>query len=123
MAIGAQYRIGQAKAGGLEHLSEAGLRQAVLDGANYIGVGPTFPSETKTFAEYPGLELLHAVAAEVRLPTFAIGGITVAKTPQVLATGITRVAVSSAVAVAADPAAVVRELVALLKPQSTVNAT
>src|SRR5207248_6725982 len=25
------------------------LRQAVLDGASYIGVGPTFPSDTKDF--------------------------------------------------------------------------
>ena len=51
-------------------------RQAVLDGANYIGVGPTFPSETKQFEQFPGVELLRAVAAEIRLPAFAIGGIT-----------------------------------------------
>ena len=50
-------------------------RQAVLDGANYIGVGPTFPSNTKTFDQFPGLDLLRAVAAEIRLPAFAIGGI------------------------------------------------
>ena len=31
------------------------LRQAILDGADYAGVGPTFPSGTKTFAEFPGL--------------------------------------------------------------------
>ena len=50
-------------------------RQAVLDGANYIGVGPTFPSGTKQFEQFPGVELLRAVAAEIRLPAFAIGGI------------------------------------------------
>ena len=50
-------------------------REAVLDGANYIGVGPVFPSTTKQFAEFPGLELLRAVSAEIRLPAFAIGGI------------------------------------------------
>jgi thiamine-phosphate pyrophosphorylase len=93
-------------------------RQAVLDGANYIGVGPTFPSETKSFADYPGLELLRAVAAEVSLPAFAIGGITAANAPQVLTTGMTRVAVSSALAVVADPAAVSRALVALLNPHN-----
>ena len=25
------------------------LRQAILDGASYLGVGPTFPSQTKEF--------------------------------------------------------------------------
>ncbi len=29
-------------------------RQAVLDGANYIGVGPTFPSTTKSFDQFAG---------------------------------------------------------------------
>jgi thiamine-phosphate pyrophosphorylase len=84
-------------------------RQAVLDGANYIGVGPTFPSGTKQFDQFPGLEFLRSVAAEIRLPAFAIGGITPDNLPEVLATGITRAAVSSAVTSAPDPAAVVRE--------------
>ena len=50
-------------------------RLAVLDGANYLGVGPTFPSGTKQFDHFPGVELLRAVADEIRLPAFAIGGI------------------------------------------------
>jgi thiamine-phosphate pyrophosphorylase len=85
-------------------------RQAVLDGANYIGAGPTFPSGTKQFEKFPGLELLRAIAAEIRLPAFAIGGITPANLPQVLSTRITRAAVSGAITSAPDPAAVVREL-------------
>jgi thiamine-phosphate pyrophosphorylase len=91
-------------------------RQAVLDGANYIGVGPTFPSGTKQFAELPGVGLLRAVAAEVRLPAFAIGGITASNLPEVLATGFTRVAVSGAVTTAPDPAATARELLGMLLP-------
>jgi thiamine-phosphate pyrophosphorylase len=85
-------------------------RQAVLDGANYIGVGPTFTSGTKQFEKFPGLEFLRSVAAEIRLPAFAIGGITSDNVSQVLATGFTRVAVSGAIVSAADPAAVVRQL-------------
>src|SRR5205085_3022756 len=34
------------------------LRQAVLDGATYVGVGPTFASATKDFAEFAGLEFI-----------------------------------------------------------------
>lgn len=89
-------------------------RQAVLDGANYLGAGPTFPSGTKRFERFPGLELLRAVAAEIRLPAFAIGGIDRRNLPQVLATGICRVAVSGAVTTASDPAAAANELLAAL---------
>ena len=78
-------------------------RQAVLDGANYIGVGPTFPSDTKAFEQFPGVELLRAVAAEIRLPAFAIGGISRENLAEVLAAGFTRVAVSAAVTSADDP--------------------
>jgi thiamine-phosphate pyrophosphorylase len=78
-------------------------RQAVLDGANYLGVGPTFPSGTKHFEQFPGLPLLRQVAAEIRLPAFAIGGITAENLPEVLATGMMRVAVSGAILAALSP--------------------
>jgi thiamine-phosphate pyrophosphorylase len=71
-------------------------RQAVLDGANYIGCGPVFPSATKQFDHFPGLEFLRQVAEEIALPAFAIGGITLQNVPQVFAAGSQRVAVRSA---------------------------
>ena len=83
-------------------------RAAVLDGADYIGVGPTFPSHTKRFEQFPGVELLRQVSAEIRLPAFAIGGITLDNLPQVLATGVTRVAVAGAMVAAEEPARVAR---------------
>lgn len=89
-------------------------RQAVIDGADYIGVGPTFPSTTKHFAEHTGLELLRQVAAEIRLPALAIGGVDRQNVADVLATGFARIAVSGAVLNAPDPAAAVRELRELL---------
>ncbi len=94
------------------HIEQA--RQAVLDGANYIGLGPTFPSGTKQFDEFPGVEFLRAVASEIRLPAFAIGGIGPTNVDEVLATGIGRIAVSGAIAAAHDPAAAVRELLTKL---------
>ncbi|HTU24281.1 MAG TPA: thiamine phosphate synthase [Pirellulales bacterium] len=89
-------------------------RAAVLDGANYIGVGPVFPSGTKEFAEFPGLELLRAVRGEIRLPAFAIGGIDAGNLAAVRACGFERVAVSGAVTASAQPADAVRELKRLL---------
>lgn len=73
------------------------VRQAVLDGADYIGCGPTFPSGTKSFAEFPGLEFLTWVANECTLPAFAIGGIQAANLDEVLRVGIARVAMSGGI--------------------------
>lgn len=86
-------------------------RAAVLTGANYIGAGPTFPSETKSFDKFPGLDFLREVTDEIRLPIFAIGGINRDNLPSVLETGITRVAVSSAVTSALDPKLAAKELI------------
>ena len=82
--------------------------------ANYIGVGPTFPSSTKQFDTFPGLDLLRSVAAEIRLPAFAIGGITQENLSEVLATGVTRVAASGEVTTAGDPAATAGELLSAI---------
>ncbi len=86
------------------HTSEQ-VRQAVLEGADYIGCGPTFPSSTKSFAEFPGVDFLSWVAANTSLPAFAIGGITLERIDEVMATGFRRVAVSGGVWNAADPLA------------------
>jgi thiamine-phosphate pyrophosphorylase len=90
-------------------------RQAVIDGANYIGVGPTFPSTTKSFDAFAGLNFIRAVAAEITLPAFAIGGITRENLAQVQAAGINRVAISGAVIAAGDPAAAASEMMKVLK--------
>jgi thiamine-phosphate pyrophosphorylase len=90
-------------------------RAAVLDGADYIGVGPTFPSGTKEFDVFPGLDLVRAVSAEITLPAFAIGGITAENAAEVLAAGATRVAVSGAITQAANSTAAAAELLALLR--------
>jgi thiamine-phosphate pyrophosphorylase len=93
-------------------------RQAVVDGANYLGCGPTFPSATKEFAEFPGLEFLRQVSREIRLPAFAIGGIGPANIEQVCAAGFSRVAVSHSVVNAVDPAQTARRLRAALSPET-----
>lgn len=90
-------------------------RQAVLDGANYIGVGPTFPSGTKKFEHFPGLDLVREVAREIRLPAFAIGGITPENVSGVMACGMGRVAVSGCITKAADPSQAVRRMRAVLE--------
>jgi thiamine-phosphate pyrophosphorylase len=95
---------------GVSTHSLAQAQQAVLEGADYIGVGPTFPSSTKTFAAFPGLDLLREVASNITLPSFAIGGIQAENLASVLATGITRIAVGSAILSANDPVSACQKL-------------
>ena len=95
---------------GVSTHSVAQARQAVLDGADYIGVGPTFPSTTKHFETFTGLDLLRQVSSEANLPTFAIGGINLDNLAAVLATGCRRVAVSGAVQTADEPTAAVERI-------------
>jgi thiamine-phosphate pyrophosphorylase len=85
-------------------------RQAVLDGADYIGVGPVFPSQTKQFGSFAGLQFVREAAGEITLPAFAIGGITTENVAEVLAAGATRIAVSAAICAAEDPGEAAREL-------------
>ncbi len=113
--------IGAAALVGVSTHSLQQARQAVLDGANYIGVGPTFPSGTKRFDNFPGVELVRQVSAEIRLPAFVIGGITRENLPQVLAAGGTRVAVSGAITLAENPAAAAAEFLAMLRANRREN--
>lgn len=85
-------------------------RQAVRDGADYIGVGPVFPSTTKSFEAFAGLEFVRQVAEEITLPAFPIGGINAQNIALVRTAGATRAAVSGAICGAADPAAATEEL-------------
>lgn len=94
-------------------------RAAALAGANYVGAGPTFASQTKAFDELAGPQYLREVAAETRLPTFAIGGITADNLPEVLATGISRVAVGAAVTNTRRPGVAARELLVMLESPTT----
>lgn len=88
-------------------------RQAVADGADYLGVGPCFPSTTKSFASHASRAFL-AEAARLPLPVFAIGGITVDRLGELRSLGIERIAVAAAITSAADPGVAARNLVDVL---------
>lgn len=89
-------------------LAEA--RAAAAEGADYLGIGPCFPSPTKSFGEFAAPAFLRAVTAEIGLPAFAIGGVTLERLETLAAVGVERVAVASAVTGAADPAAAARAI-------------
>jgi len=90
-------------------------RAALAAGADYLGIGPCYPSATKTFARQAPRDFLQATAAEIPLPIFAIGGIGPDRLGELAALGIRRVAVSAAVTAAADPGDAARELLSRLQ--------
>ena len=91
----------------------AQIRSAVAAGADYLGFGPCHPTPTKGYTvgkSAAEVEAAVAAAATARTPLFAIGGITVENLLPLRRLGIDRIAVSSAILGAADPAAAAREL-------------
>jgi thiamine-phosphate pyrophosphorylase len=97
------------------------VRHAVRAGASYIGIGPVFPSPTKSFAEFPGLEFIRQATAETSLPAFALGGITLDNVSELLAAGAQRIAISSPICRADEPrpvAAAFRQMLAAVPLQA-----
>jgi thiamine-phosphate pyrophosphorylase len=81
-------------------------RQLVAQGADYLGVGPAYPTRTKTgLPTALGPAGVAAVARAVEVPVIAIGGITADRISDLLRAGAAGVAVVDAVSGAADPAA------------------
>lgn len=94
---------------------------AIAESVDYFCVGPCWPTPTKPGRSAPGLGLVQAAAASgATKPWFAIGGVDLARVPEVLSAGATRIVVVRAITGADDPAAAARELVtALDQPSST----
>ena len=110
----ARKMMGAGKAIGISTHSIEQARDAVSRGADYIGVGPVFKSQTKQFKDFVGVDLVCEVAKEIRIPAFAIGGINLENAHQVRDAGLSRVAVSGVVSTADDAGDVVKKLIAEL---------
>ncbi len=92
-------------------LSSAGPEQAlraVAAGADYLGVGPVYPTGTKPAAKPVTLEYVRWAAANLHIPWFAVGGITLANVDEVVAAGAQRICVVSAILCTDDLAAACR---------------
>jgi thiamine-phosphate pyrophosphorylase len=92
------------------------LRAADLTSADYIAVGPVFPTVTKENPDpVVGLEFLRAARQITWKPLVAIGGITVQSASEVFSAGADAVAVISDLAIAPDPAQRAREYLTIAK--------
>jgi len=85
--------------------------QAQKDGADYVNIGPIFPTRTKEGVELVlGPEAIAKISPHVEVDFTVMGGINEANIDQVLAQGARRVAMVTAITKAADIAAKVRSL-------------
>lgn len=82
-------------------------------GADYLGVGAVFSTDTKKDADDVSYEILQAICQAVSIPVVAIGGINKANLPSLAGSGIVGVALVSAIFAAADIEAECRELLSL----------
>jgi len=84
-------------------------KRALAAGADYLGIGPVYPTATKPQARPVTLEYVRWAAANVAIPWFAIGGITLDNLDAVLEAGARRVCAVSAILNARDVAAACRQ--------------
>jgi thiamine-phosphate pyrophosphorylase len=87
------------------------IEQARRAGADYVGLGPIFPTRTKNVDAAPiGLEGLRTICSQSAVPVVAISGIAIANIRQVASTGASGAAVASDLLSAPDIPAQARRL-------------
>ena len=85
-------------------------RQAVRDGADYLGLGAVFPTSTKADADHMPNERRRAICSAVEVPVVAIGGINRDNLLKLSGSGVDGAALVSAVFSAEDIEETCREL-------------
>jgi len=88
--------------------------QAVEEGADYLGSGPTFATPIKAEKQVIGPHGVAAIAQAVDVPVFAIGGIDESNVGRLALAGVHRAAVIRAVSDSKDPEQAARRLRAML---------
>ena len=96
-ALEARNIIGDEKIIGVSTHSITQARQAQKDGADYIAIGPIYPTSTKGHEPSVGIEIIHEISEAVSIPIIAIGAITLENLDEVLKAGASRIAVCSAI--------------------------
>lgn len=91
----------------------AEAKQAIADGADYLGCGAVFGTTTKNDAGYLGLAGLQTIRQAVTVPIVGIGGVNCGNFEQVLQTGVQGAAIISGILAADDIAAEVGKFTAI----------
>ncbi|MBK4213557.1 thiamine phosphate synthase [Bacillus pumilus] len=92
------------------------VKQAMKDGADYVGVGPVYPTETKKDTRsVQGVSLITEVRRHgLQIPIVGIGGITYDNAAPVIQAGADGISIISAISQSADPKKAAEELKSLV---------
>ncbi len=105
--------LGPAKIIGVSTRTVEQALTAERQGADYIGLGSIYPTDSKTDILLVGLETLQKVRRAVKIPVVAIGGILRDNAGEAIESGADAVAVMSGVMQAPSPAVAAREIALL----------
>jgi len=93
--------------------------QAQEDGADYVNIGPIFPTKTKEgVGRVLGPEAIGVISPNLKVPFTVMGGISGSNVDQVIAKGARRVAMVTAITQAPDIADAVRSFKERIKNQA-----
>ncbi len=110
----ARLAVGAGRAIGVSTHSREELLTAQAGGADYVGVGPMFATDTKAHEPARGPALLAALADDLVVPSYALGGLDEDRVRDLRPRLPHGVAVAGAVCRAGDPEGVCRRLCELL---------
>jgi hydroxymethylpyrimidine kinase / phosphomethylpyrimidine kinase / thiamine-phosphate diphosphorylase len=109
--------LGPGKIVGVSTHNLAEAVRAEKAGADYIGFGAIYPTESKDIIQLAGPDALAEVRSQVALPIVAIGGINRSNAPRVIDSGADAIAVISAVLGNREPGLAAAELALLFNRQ------
>jgi thiamine-phosphate diphosphorylase len=89
-------------------------RQAMADGADYLGVGAIFPTPSKDTVVL-GLEPLRQIKQAVTVPVVAIGGINIDNLTEVKKAGADSIAVIGAILGTDSPKKATKEIIKIFE--------
>lgn len=107
--------VGKQRIVGVSTHKWAEAEAAIRGGADYIGVGPIFPTATKTTTPAVGFAYLEEAAAKADIPTVTIGGVNEKTVEEVVRRGARCCGIVSAITLATDIPAKIAELRALMR--------
>lgn len=103
VAADVRKRVGEDMIIGVSAHTVEEAKEAVKNGADYLGLGAVFNTSTKTDVENMSAGMLRDICNAVDVPTVAIGGISAENIEKLKGSGVDGVAVVSAIFGAKDP--------------------